>query len=77
MQHDRAEPARHEGPVHRPVTALVSGEREGQNPTARGPSDHELFDRGDYVPLFLFPNPPSLSSSDAVLLTYLFTDEGT
>ena len=27
---------------------------------ARGPADHELLGRGAYVPLFLFPNPPTL-----------------
>ena len=40
---------------------------------ARGPADHELFGRGVYVPLFLFPNLPSLS---ILFDLYLYT-EGT
>ena len=40
---------------------------------ARGPADHELFGRGVYVPLFLFPNLPSLS----ILFDLYLYSEGT
>ena len=67
MVNDRAGHARHEGPVL--PSWDVNEEPKYRTQLRAGflttSKDHELFDRGDYDPLFLSPNPPSLSLLDA------------